>query len=50
VLAVKADYQAGKAAIGTAAGRDVPIDEILAALESIGYRGEIVEIESAPQR
>ena len=43
VLAVKADYKSGQATIGTEPGQHVSIDEVLAALESIGYRGELVE-------
>ena len=43
VLAVKADYESGQATIGTEPGQHVAIDEFLAALESIGYHGELVE-------
>ena len=39
VLAVKVDYTSGKATIGTKAGLPASKQEILAALESIGYRG-----------
>jgi hypothetical protein len=40
VLAVKVEYPSGMAMIGTQAGVPVAREEILAALESIGYRGE----------
>jgi len=43
VLAVKADHDAGQAAIGTEPGQHVPTDDILASLESIGYHGEFLE-------
>lgn len=43
VLAVKVDFETGRATIGTAKGKSVPMKEILAALESIGYRGGFVE-------
>ena len=43
MLAVKADYKAEQATIGTKPGEDVSTDEILAALESIGYHGEFVD-------
>jgi len=48
VLAVKVDYETGKATIGTEPGRAVPTDEILAALANIGYEGEIVEQNTEP--
>ena len=40
VLAVKVDYQAGQGTIGTEKGRGVPIAEVRAALEAIGYTAE----------
>jgi hypothetical protein len=40
VLAVKVDYKAGQATIGTEKGRDVPRAEVGAALKSIGYAAE----------
>ena len=43
VLAVKVDFAKKQATIGTKAGSRVSTDEILAALKSIGYRGELVE-------
>jgi len=43
VLAVKVDFSKKQATIGTKAGSHIPTDEILAALKSIGYRGEFVE-------
>jgi copper chaperone CopZ len=43
VLAVEVDYETKQATIGTAAGEPVPKQEILAALESIKYRGEFLE-------
>ena len=49
VLAVKVDYRSQQAAIGTEAGSVVPKEQVLAALESIGYRGEFVE-PHAPTR
>jgi copper chaperone CopZ len=47
VLAVKVDYESKQATIGTAAGEPVPKREIVAALESISYKGEFVE-ETSP--
>jgi hypothetical protein len=43
VLAVKVDYRTGQATIGSEAGSELSKQEILAALETIGYRGEFVE-------
>lgn len=43
VLAVKVDYETKQATIGTTAGGDVPRDEILAALKSIGYHGQFAD-------
>jgi len=43
VLAVKVDYPQGQATIGTQPGRAVPSEEILAALEGIGYTGRVME-------
>ena len=43
MLAVNVEYEAKQATIGTAAGQRVPKQAILAALESINYRGEFVE-------
>jgi hypothetical protein len=43
VLAVKVDFAKKQATIGTTAGGRVSTDEILAALKSIGYSGEVVE-------
>ena len=40
VLAVKADYAAGQATIGTERGQEVSLEEIYAALDSIGYQGK----------
>jgi hypothetical protein len=37
VLAVKVDYEAGQATIGTEKGRAVSTAEVRAALEAIGY-------------
>ncbi len=42
VLAVKVDFDAKQASIGTEKGREVPKAEILKALKSIQYRGEFV--------
>ncbi|MEK6238648.1 MAG: hypothetical protein N2C14_28345 [Planctomycetales bacterium] len=39
MLAVQVDYQSGQATIGTQSGAEVPKQEVLAALESIGYKG-----------
>ena len=47
MLAVKVDYQTKQATIGTRAGDAVPTGEILAALESIGYQGRLVEDRAA---
>ncbi len=46
MLAVKVDFEAKQATIGTRAGSYVSTDEIVAALKAIGYSGEFVE---APQ-
>jgi len=43
VLAVKANFETGQATIGTKAGSEVSTEEIIAALDSIGYSGEFVE-------
>ena len=43
VLAVKVEYPSGLATIGTERNRPVPLDEIVASLKSIGYRGKLVE-------
>jgi len=37
VLAVKVDYEAGQATIGTEKGRGLPTAEVRAALKAIGY-------------
>lgn len=37
------DYETKLATVGTEPGKSVPKAELLAALESIGYKGEIVE-------
>jgi hypothetical protein len=42
VLAVKADSAAGTATIGSQPGSELAIPEILAALESIGYQGQLL--------
>jgi hypothetical protein len=47
VLAVIVDFETKQAAIGTQAGSAVPTSEILAALESIGYQGQLVEHPTA---
>jgi hypothetical protein len=50
VLAVKVEYPSGMATIGTQAGAPVAREEILAALEAIGYRGEFTSrAESEPE-
>jgi hypothetical protein len=43
VLAVNVDYENGRAIIGTDREQPVPREAILAALNSIGYRGEFAE-------
>jgi hypothetical protein len=43
VLAVKVDYETRLATVGTKPGSVVPTTEILAAIESLGYRGELFE-------
>jgi cation transport ATPase len=43
VLAVKVDFEAGQATVGSEPDSDPPVAEVLSALESIGYRGTIVE-------
>lgn len=45
VLAVEVDYESKQATVGTAAGESVPKQEIIAALESIRYRGTFVQPE-----
>jgi copper chaperone CopZ len=45
VLAVDVSYEKGEAVIGTEPCCPVPIDEILAALQKVGYSGTIVEPE-----
>jgi cytochrome c peroxidase len=45
VLAVTVDYASRRATIGTAAGSDVPRQEIIAALASLGYSGVFLEGE-----
>ena len=42
VLAVNVEYQLKQATVGTAAGKPVPKQAILAALAAIKYRGEFV--------
>ena len=42
MLAVKADYELGQATIGTEPGQEMSTDEILTALQAIGYHGELV--------
>ncbi len=48
VLAVKVEYESRQATIGTEMGRDVPTDEILAALAGIGYEGKLIDQSSEP--
>ena len=48
VLAVKVDYPSGQATIGTEAGTELSKQEILAALEAIGYRGEFTKLAEDP--
>ena len=43
MLAVTVDYEAKQAVVGTKAGSQMSIDEIFAALDAIGYRGELIE-------
>jgi hypothetical protein len=43
VLAVTVDYEKQLATIGTARNRDVPRDQILESLKTIGYRGEFLK-------
>ena len=43
VLAVDADYKTKQAVVGTAKGQPIPREEILAALESIHYRGKFID-------
>ncbi len=47
MLAVIVDFETKQAAIGTQAGGAVPTSEILAALNSIGYQGQLVEHPTA---
>ena len=48
VLAVKVDYPSGQATIGTKADTEVSKQEILAALEAIGYRGKFINLAEDP--
>ena len=43
VLAVTVNFEKRQATIGTEKGDIVPMAEILGALESIGFRGEVAE-------
>jgi hypothetical protein len=43
VLAVKVDYEKKLAIVGTNRNQEVPRDQILDALKSIGYRGEFIK-------
>jgi hypothetical protein len=43
VLAVTVDYESRRAIVGTEPGEPVAREELLRALESIGYSGEFVE-------
>jgi len=45
LLAVEVSYEKGEAVIGTEPCCPVPIDDILAALQKVGYSGTIVETE-----
>ena len=47
VLAVKVEYPSGLATIGTERNRPVPLEEIVASLKLIGYRGKLVEETNA---
>ena len=42
VLAVNVEYETQQATVGSAAGQPVPKRAILAALESIKYRGQFI--------
>lgn len=43
MLAVKIEYPSGLATIGTERGRAVPLKEIAASLQLIGYRANLIE-------
>lgn len=43
VLAVKIDYESGKATVGSTIGTQAPVDEIMRQLESLGYQGKILK-------
>ncbi|MDA1166613.1 MAG: hypothetical protein O3B13_26245 [Planctomycetota bacterium] len=43
MLAAKADYETGRATIGTRKGTQLSLEAVISALESIGYGGELVE-------
>lgn len=45
MLAVKVEYPSGKATVGVKAGEPVDKEKILAALQSIGYRGKYMTHE-----
>ena len=45
VLAVEIDYESRRATIGTAAGSDVPRQEILNALAAIDYTGVFIDVD-----
>lgn len=51
VLAVKVDYSSGRATIGMDQDQPATNHDVLAALKSIGYEGEILagEVESADE-
>ena len=44
VLAVEASYEEGTAVIGIDESRDIPREEILAALEKVSYQGRFMEV------
>lgn len=48
VLAVKANYETGEATVGTEQGQPLSLDEICAALKSIGYQGRLAEDAGGP--
>jgi hypothetical protein len=45
VLAVIVDFESSQATVGSQAGAKPPVEAALAAIEGIGYKGELVKID-----
>lgn len=50
VLAVEVSYEKGEAVVGVNASRDIPTDEILAALANVGYQGRFVVVPAVSDK